>query len=101
MLVRALGRSDLVFITVNSTVGAGNFGLPGRVYALLGPYSVITCLSGGVLMGMVGACYAEASSRFQGPGGSILYARAAFGPITGFFAGWLASQHGSLPLPAS
>jgi amino acid transporter len=89
-LVRALGRWDLVFITINSTVGAGILGLPGKVYALLGPYSVFTCAAGGVLMGLVAVCYAEAGSRFQGTGGSYLYARAAFGPVTGFFTGWLA-----------
>jgi amino acid transporter len=89
-LLRALGRWDLVFITVNSTVGAGILGLPGKVYALLGPYSVFTCAAGGVLMGLVAVCYAEAGSRFQGTGGSYLYARAAFGTATGFFTGWLA-----------
>jgi amino acid transporter len=87
---RALGRWDLVFITVNSTVGAGIFGLPGKVYALLGPYSVFTCIAGGLLMGLVAACYAEAGSRYQGTGASYLYARAAFGPVTAFFTGWLA-----------
>jgi amino acid transporter len=89
-LVRALGRWDLVFITVNSTVGAGIFGLPGKVYALLGAYSIFTCIAGGVLMGLVAACYAEAGSRYQGTGASYLYARAAFGPVTAFFTGWLA-----------
>ncbi len=89
-LVRALGRWDLAAITINSTVGAGILGLPGRVYALLGPYSVLACLGGGVLMGLVAACYAEAASRFPGTGGPLLYARAAFGPAAGFAAGWLA-----------
>ncbi len=89
-LHRVLGRWDLVGITINSTVGAGILGLPGRVYALLGPYSVLACLAGGVLMGLVAACYAEASSRFQGTGGTILYAGAAFGRRAGFAAGWLA-----------
>ena len=89
-LVRALGRWDLAAITVNSTVGAGILGLPGRVYALVGPYSVLSCLAGGVLMGLVAACYAEAASRFHGTGGTILYARAAFGRGAAFAAGWLA-----------
>jgi amino acid transporter len=51
---------------------------------------VLACLAGGVLVGLVGACYAEASSRYPGTGASILYARAAFGPATGFITGWLA-----------
>jgi amino acid transporter len=89
-LLRALGRWDLVFITINSTVGAGILGLPGKVYALLGPYSVFTCAAGGLLMGLVAVCYAEAGSRFQGTGGSYLYARASFGPVIGFLTGWLA-----------
>jgi amino acid transporter len=89
-LVRALGRWDVVFLLVNSTIGAGIFGLPGKVFALLGVYSVLACLAGGVLVGLVGGCYAEASSRYAGTGASILYARAAFGPATGFITGWLA-----------
>ena len=89
-LVRALGRWDLVFLMVNSTIGAGILGLPGKVYALLGVYSVFACLAGGILVGLVGACYAEASSRYPGTGASILYARAAFGPRTAFITGWLA-----------
>jgi amino acid transporter len=89
-LVRALGRWDLAFILINSTIGAGILGLPGKVYALLGVYSIGACLAGGVLVGLVGACYAEAASRYPGTGASILYARAAFGPPTGFMTGWIA-----------
>ena len=89
-LVKALGRWDLAAITINSTIGAGILGLPGRVYALVGPYSVLSCLAGGVLMGLVAACYAEAASRFQGTGATYLYARAAFGRNAAFLAGWLA-----------
>lgn len=90
-LMPMMGRWDLVGITINSTVGAGILGLPGKMYALLGPYSVVACLAGGVLMGLVAACYAEAASRFHGTGGSYLYARAAFGPRAAFAAGWLAT----------
>ena len=89
-LTRALGRWDLAAITTNSTIGAGILGLPGRVFALVGPYSVLSCLAGGVLMGLVAACYAEAASRYHGTGGTYLYARAAFGRKAAFLAGWLA-----------
>ena len=60
------------------------------MYALVGPYSVLSCLAGGVLMGLVAACYAEAASRYQGTGGTYLYAGAAFGHAAAFAAGWLA-----------
>jgi amino acid transporter len=93
-LIRALGRWDLAGLTINSTIGAGILGLPGKVYAQLGLYSVLACLAGGVLMGLVAACYAEASSRYPGTGATVLYARAAFSPraglAAGFIAGWLA-----------
>ncbi len=89
-LPQVLGRWDIAALTINSTVGAGILGLPGPLYALLGPYSVLACLAGGVLMGMVACCHAEAASRIGGTGGSILYASAAFGPSAGFAAGWLA-----------
>ena len=56
----------------------------------MGPYSVLACLAGGILMGLVAACYAEAASRLPGTGGSYLYANAAFGPCTAFITGWLA-----------
>ncbi len=85
-----MGRWDLAALTINGTIAAGILGLPGRVYALVGPYSVLACLAGGVLMGLVAACYAECASRYQGTGGSILYAQAAFGHAAGFAAGWLA-----------
>jgi amino acid transporter len=89
-LIKALGRWDIAALTINATIGAGILGLPGKVYALLGPYSVGACLAGGLLMGLVAACYAEASSRFGGTGASYLYARAAFGRRAAFAAGWLA-----------
>ncbi len=89
-LTRALGKWDLTAITINSTIGAGILGLPGRVYTLTGPYSVLSCLAGGLLMGLVAASYAEAASRYHGTGGTYLYARAAFGTGAGFIAGWLA-----------
>jgi amino acid transporter len=89
-LVKRLGRWDLAALTINSTIGAGILGLPGKVYAQLGVYSVLACLAGGMVMGLIAACYAEAASRYEGTGGSYLYARAAFGRSAGFLAGWLA-----------
>jgi APA family basic amino acid/polyamine antiporter len=89
-LIRALGRWDLTALTINSTIGAGILGLPGKVYALVGIYSVLSCLAGGMLVGLVAATYAEAASRYPGTGASILYARAAFGRHAAFAAGWLA-----------
>jgi amino acid transporter len=89
-LVRAIGRWDLVGILINATVGAGILGLPGRAYALLGPWCILALLAGGILIALVGACYAEAGSRFLRTGGTYLYVYDAFGPAAGAVAGWTA-----------
>jgi amino acid transporter len=89
-LRRGIGCWDMVGILVNGVVGAGILGLPGKVFALLGVYSLVACLIGGVLIGLVGACFAEGGSRFTSTGGPYLYVRTAFGPAAGFMAGWVA-----------
>ena len=43
-LVRSIGRLDLVAITINAVIGAGIFGLPARVFNLVGDFSVIAFL---------------------------------------------------------
>src|SRR5258708_33883239 len=40
-LTRSLRERDLVAIVINGVIGAGIFGLPGKLYALVGPYSQI------------------------------------------------------------
>ena len=43
----------------------------------------------GVFAAMIVLCFAEVSSRYRDTGGPYLYARDAFGPVTGFAIGWL------------
>jgi basic amino acid/polyamine antiporter, APA family len=89
-LVRDLGRWDLVAVVVNAIVGAGIFGLPARVFALAGTYSLIAYLTCIVPIALIALCFAEVSSRFKETGGMYLYAREAFGSFVGFEMGWLA-----------
>ena len=88
-LVRALGRWDLVAFVINGLLGAGIFGLPSKVYALLGAWGIVAIIACALLMGVIIACFAEVSSRFRETGGPYLYAAEAFGPTTGFLIGWL------------
>lgn len=88
-LVRGIGRWDLTAIAINTIIGAGIFGLPARVHALIGSYSLIAFLLCAVIVGFIVLCYAEVSSRFSETGGPYLYAREAFGPAVGFEVGWL------------
>lgn len=88
-LVRGIKRWDLVAIAINGIIGAGIFGLPSKVFALIGPYSLLAFFACALVASLIILCFAEVGSRFTGTGGPYLYARAAFGPIMGFEVGWL------------
>ncbi len=88
-LIRSIRKWDLVAVTVNAVVGAGIFGLPSKVYGLVGSYSLPAFLLCGVFAAMIVLCFAEVGSRFTETGGPYLYTREAFGPAAGFTVGWL------------
>lgn len=88
-LVRGIRRWDLVAIVINAIIGAGIFGLPSRVYALIGSYSIIAFVACALVVALIILCFAEVGSRFDATGGPYLYAREAFGPTVGFEVGWL------------
>ncbi len=88
-LVRGIGRWDFTAIVINTIIGAGIFGLPSRVYAQIGGYSLFAFVACALIVGLIVLCYAEVSSRFSATGGPYLYAREAFGSVAGFEVGWL------------
>ena len=88
-LVRAIGRWSLAALAVNSVIGSGIFGLPATVAGLLGKRSVLAVLVAGAAMGVIMACFAEVASQFSEAGGPYLYARTAFGRLTGILVGWM------------
>ncbi len=88
-LARGIRRWDLVAVAINGIVGAGIFGLPSRVFAQIGGYSVVAFLVCALVATLVILCFAEVSSRFSSTGGPYLYAREAFGSTIGFEVGWL------------
>lgn len=88
-LKRGLRQWDLVALVINSIIGAGIFGLPARVFALAGPYSLFAYALSASAMVLIILCFAEVGSRFTSTGGPYLYARVAFGPLIAFQVGWL------------
>ena len=88
-LVRGIRRWDLVALTINGIIGAGIFGLPSKVYALIGTYSLIAFVACALFVALIILCFAEVSSRFEETGGPYLYAREAFQPAVAFEIGWL------------
>jgi amino acid transporter len=88
-LVRAIGRWDLTAAIVNGVIGSSIFGYPAILARLTGAWSPVAFLLAGLGILTVVLCFAEVASRFRGAGGPYLYAKVAFGPFTGFQAGWL------------
>lgn len=87
-LLRDVGRWQVVGLSINDVVGSGIYLLPAVAFAMLGSFSVWAVLLAGATVGLLVLCYAKASSYFDQPGGSYLYAREAFGPFVGFQIGW-------------
>ena len=88
-LVRSMRRWDLVSVCLNGVIGAGIFGLPSKVFALAGNYSLISFGLCAICVSLMVLSAAEVSSRFSGTGGPYLFARETYGPLTGFTVGWL------------
>jgi len=76
-LVRSLRRWDLVGVVLNGVIGAGIFGLPSRVFALTGDYSLVCFAVCALCVSLIVLSFAEVASRFSGTGGPYLFARAA------------------------
>ncbi len=88
-VLRAVGRWQLVGLSVNDVIGSGIFLLPATAAALLGPASLWAVLLAGIAVSLLVLCYSQAASFYDKPGGSYLYAREAFGPFIGFEVGWM------------
>jgi basic amino acid/polyamine antiporter, APA family len=88
-LIRGIRRWDLVAVAINGIIGAGIFGLPSKVFALIGPYSLIAFIACAIVVTLFILCFAEVGSRFDETGGPYLYAREAFGSTVAFEIGWL------------
>src|SRR5260370_32776663 len=88
-LVRGIRKWDLVAMAINAVIGAGIFGLPSKVYSLIGSYSLIAFMVCALVVMLIILCFAEVGSRFDETGGPYLYAREAFGPTAAFEVGRL------------
>jgi amino acid transporter len=88
-LLRGIRKWDLVAVTINGVIGAGIFGLPAKVFALIGSYSLIAFVACALVVTLIVLCFAEVGSRFDETGGPYLYAREAFGSTVAFEVGWL------------
>ena len=89
MLKREIKRWGLVLIMINGIIGAGIFGLPSRIFAISGIYSIPIIFLCALLIFVFIMIYAEVGSQFNETGGSYLYILTAFGELPGFIIGWI------------
>ena len=88
-LLRGLGRTDILALTLNNVIGAGVFTLPAALAAGAGNWSLGVLLATLALVSLIALCTVEVASRYDVTGGPMVYAAAAFGPLAGFVVGWL------------
>jgi basic amino acid/polyamine antiporter, APA family len=86
---RRLGLFDALCLGWNSVIGSGIFLTQGQIAASVGSYGPLLFLLGGLTCLPVALCFGEMARRYQGTGGSSLYAHRAFGPWAGFAVGWV------------
>lgn len=88
-LKREIKRWDLVFLLINAVIGAGIFGLPSKVYALAGSWSLLAFFFCALLLFGLVTVFAEVSARFDQTGGPYVYLLHAFGSVPAYSVGWL------------
>lgn len=87
-LTRRLGVFEMTATGVGIILGAGIYVLIGEAAGLAGNGVWLPFLISAVAAAFTGLSYAELASRFPKAGATFEYTRNAFGPRTGFVAGW-------------
>jgi len=89
-LLRVLGVSFGLAVTVGNTIGGGILRTPGDIAGLLpNPWLFVGIWVVGGLYALLGAnALSELGTMFPRSGGQFIFARRAFGDYAGFFVGW-------------
>ncbi|RYY61913.1 MAG: amino acid permease [Chitinophagaceae bacterium] len=85
-LDRSIGPGALALAIINTVVGSGIFVIPAIISDGLGASAILAYLVCGVVVFLVGLCFAELGSRTDISGGTYTYIEKAFGPFAGFLA---------------
>lgn len=90
-LLRILGLSFGLAVTVGNTIGGGILRTPGDIAALLpNPWLFVGIWVVGGLYALLGAnALAELGTMLPRSGGQYIFARHAFGEYAGFLVGWI------------
>lgn len=88
-LRRDVGVVGLLFSAIGSIIGSG--WLFGALSAaqIAGPAAVLAWGIGGVMMILIGLCYAELGTMFPVSGGVVRFPHYAFGSLASYTLGWI------------
>jgi APA family basic amino acid/polyamine antiporter len=89
-LRRVIRVRDGLAVAIGMIIGAGILRTPGLIASYVGNAWIIlgTWVLGGVIAGLSTLLLAEMAAAMPNAGGKYVYARAAWGPVGGFVAGW-------------
>lgn len=85
-LKREIGIRSLALAIVNITAGSGIFVIPAIIAQDLGAAAILAYLVCGLLIFLIGLCFAELGSKTTVSGGVYNYIETAFGPYAGFLS---------------
>lgn len=88
-LRRDVGLLGLTFVSVGSVIGSGWLFGAQNAAALAGPAVLISWLIAGAVCIVLALTYAELGAAYPLSGGTGRYSYLTFGPLGGFFAGWV------------
>jgi len=88
-LPRTVGFWGTALFPVNGMIGSGIFAMPAILVAAVGNFAPWMMLLGALLILPLAWVFAALAMRFEGHGGPVLYANAAFGKFAGFQSGWM------------
>ncbi|MFH1420788.1 MAG: amino acid permease [Candidatus Aenigmatarchaeota archaeon] len=88
-LKRSIGKITLMFIVLNTILGAELFFVPTIAASYAGPASMISWVLMGLVAILVSTYFAELVGLFPKSGGVYEYVKQAYGAFPSFIAGWV------------
>ncbi len=88
-LRREVGRVGLLFAGVGSIIGSGWLFGALTASTIAGPAAIVSWLLGGVMVMLIGLCYAELGAMLPVSGGVVRYPHYSFGSFTSYTGGWI------------
>jgi APA family basic amino acid/polyamine antiporter len=79
---------DVTNLVVGSIIGADIYVASAFGAGLLGPFSLIVWVAGGIIAIIIALSFAQCAALLPKVGGPYAYAREAWGPFAGFTVGW-------------